>query len=272
MPHLLPRRRRTRILLAIVGLFALYLVALSAVPALLHRGEDAGARRERALRAIRAANWSLVPPEERAALARAVDDTWRALRTYRMRYVTGRPEDLAVGRFESEATSAFRLDGHGRVLAQRDTSFISAVSPASGGREERVEGYRILTAEPYLNSKGRRVANAELIYQRALPGAWTCQRVASDRQPPPGPGLDLGPAGDAGFAEIDGHPVRGFIVPVGAFGLRSPATVWIDTETLHLRRQETESVLPGRREVWTYSDFDAPVEVQPPAGVPCVTD
>lgn len=270
MPRLLPRRRRTRILLALIGLFALYLGALSAVPALLHRGDD-DARRERALRAIHAANWSLVPPDEREALARTVDTVWRALRTYHMRYVTGLPEDLAAGRFESEATSVFRLDGHGRVLAQRDTSYISAQSPASGGREERFEGYRVLTTEPFLNSKGRRVANTELIYQRTPPGTWTCQRVAADREPPPGPGLDLSQAGDAGFAEIDGHRVRGFILPVGAFGLRSPATVWIDTETLHLRRQETESVLPGRREVWTYGDFDAPVDIQPPGGVPCAT-
>ena len=265
----LPRRRRWRVGLALAGALVLYLVALSAVPALFGGRGEAAARREHGLRAVQAPNWGLVLPEDRAALGRAVDDAWRSLRSYHMRYATGSPDSLAAGRPETEAESVFRLDGRGRIRAQRDTSFISAASPAGGGREERLEGFRIRTNQPYVNRRGRRVATAELIYQRTVPGQWTCERVPTDRRPPPAPGLDFGSAGDGGFGEIDGRPVRAFVFPTGAFGLRSEATVWIETETLRVRRQEIESTLKGRREVWTYGAFDEPAEITPPAGVPC---
>lgn len=272
MPRLaipLPRRRRWRIALALAGVLAVYLAALSAVPALLGRGEGGGESRERGLRAVQAENWGLVLPEERAALGRAVDDAWRSLRSYRMRYVTGPPEALAEDRPETEARSSFRLDGKGNIAAQRDTNYISAASPGGTGRDERFEGYRLRTTKPYVNSKGRRVADAEEIYQRSGGGQWICEKVAADRTPPPPPGLDLAAAGDAGFAEIDGRRVRGLVLTAGAFGLRAPATVWIDTATLHVRRQEIASVLRGRREVWTYGGFDEPVEIAPPGGIPC---
>jgi hypothetical protein len=266
-PHL-PRSRRRRIALVIVSALALYLLALSVVPALLGTRDDTTGRRERGRRAIHAANWGLVPPDDRTALSRAVDDAWRSLATYRMRYVTGLPDDLAAGRQESEAESTFRLVS-GRIAAQHDMSRISADSPASGGREERLEGFRIRSNRPYVNTRGRQVAVAELIYQRAVPGQWTCERVAADRNPPQPPALDLADAGDAGFSEIDGRRVRAFAVPLGAFGLRTAATVWIDLDSLRIRRQEIESVLKGRREVWMYGAFDEPVEITPPEGVQC---
>ena len=255
--------------LAVAGGLLLYLVALSVVPALFGGKDAAAERRARALRAVEAPNWGLVTPEDRDALSRAVDEAWRSLGAYHMRYVTGRPDGLAAGRAETEAESVFRLDSRGHIAAQRDTSFISEASPASGGREERLEGYRILTNQPYLNRKGKRVGNAELVYQRSVPGAWICERVPSDRAAPPAPGLDFASAGDGGFGEIDGRRVRAFLVPAGAFGLRSAATVWIETDTLRIRRQQIESVLKGRREVWTYDRFDETVEITPPTGVPC---
>ncbi len=76
--------------------------------------------------------------------------------------------------------------------------------------------------------------------------------------------------GDAGFGEIDGHRVRGFTLPAGAFGLRTPATVWVDTESLLVRRQEIESAVKGQREVWTYGGFDEVTAITPPSGITCV--
>lgn len=265
----LPRGRGRRMALLVAAAVVLYLVALSAIPALLGTRDDAGARRQRALRAITAANWGLVPLGDREALAGAVDDAWRELRAYHMRYVTGLPDDLAAGRPETEAESFFRLDERGMVTAQRDRSSISAASPASGGQADQFEGFRIRTDKPYVNRKGQRVGTSELVYQRAIPGVWTCERVVSDRGAPVGPGLDFAAAGDGGLSEIDGRPVRAFVLPAGGFGLRSPATVWVETDTLRLRRQEIESVLAGRREIWTYGEFDQQVEITPPTGIPC---
>ncbi|MFN8556568.1 MAG: hypothetical protein U0531_04180 [Dehalococcoidia bacterium] len=108
---------------------------------------------------------------------------------------------------ESEATSVFRLRADGKIAEQHDTSVITAASPASGGRDERLEGFRILT-DPFVNRRGQQVGKEELVYRRAEPGIWVCERVLSDSGPPPPPGLDLAGAGDAGFAEIDGRPVR----------------------------------------------------------------
>lgn len=263
-----PLRRRWRVALILAGAAAVYLLALSIVPAVLGTRDDTAGRRERGRRAVRAENWALVLPDERAALGRAVDDAWRALRGYRMRYTTGLPAALASGAPETESESVFRLTG-GRIAAQRDRNYISAASPAGGGREERFEGFRILTSRPFTNSRGQRVADAEEIYQRAIPGQWACERVAADRALPPAPGLDFTTAGDGGFGEIDGRRVRAFLFPAGAFGLRSAATVWIETDTLRVRRQEIESALKGRREVWEYSAFDETFEITPPTGVPC---
>lgn len=264
-----PRRRRNRVALIVVGALALYLVALSAIPALRGGGDDTAERRERARRTIASESWGLVMPDDRAALARAVDDAWRGLRGYRFRYVTGLPEDLAAGRSETEATSSFVLDELGRIAAQRDTNFISSASPGSGGREERFEGFRIRSDRPFRDNTGRKIDDAEFVYTRTVPGDWTCERIIADRVPPPAPGLDFATAGDAGFSEIDGYRVRGFIVAMGVFGLRAPSTVWIDTDTLLVRRQEIDSVLRGRREVWTYGSFDVPVSIVPPGGVLC---
>jgi hypothetical protein len=163
----------------------------------------------------------------------------------------------------------FRLGSGGRIMAQRDTNFISGRSPAGTGKDERMEGYRLRTTQPYVNSKGRRVADAELIYRRDVPGAWICERVAADKTPPPAPGLDLGAAGDGGFDEIDGQRVRAFTLPTGAFGLRSPATVWVEVDTLRVRRQQLDASLKGRREVWTYGEFNQQTEITPPSGIPC---
>jgi hypothetical protein len=267
-PLPLPRRRRWRILLAVGAVVVLYLTALSVTQAL--RGGDAAAeRRARGQRAIQAPNWGLVRPEDRAALGRAVDDAWRALRSYHMRYVSGRPDDLAAGRFETEAESLFRLNARGYIALQQDRSYISAASPAGSGGEERLEGFRVLTGDPYLDRRGRRIADTELVYQRGVPGAWRCERVPADRSPPLPPSLDFTSATDAGFDEIDGRLVRKFVFGTGAFGLRAPATVWIETDTLRVRRQEIVSVLPGRREVWTYDRFDELVHITPPTGVVC---
>ncbi|MFN8556569.1 MAG: hypothetical protein U0531_04185 [Dehalococcoidia bacterium] len=91
----LPRRRRWRVALALGGALLLYLVALSAIPAIV--GTRAGAQHGRGVRAIQASNWGLVVPEDRAALSAGVDAAWRSLRTYQMRYVTGTPAALAAG-------------------------------------------------------------------------------------------------------------------------------------------------------------------------------
>jgi hypothetical protein len=57
---------------------------------------------------------------------------------------------------------------------------------------------------------------------------------------------------------------------VGAFGLRQPATVWVDTETFQVRRQEIESAVAGQREIWTYGGFDESSTIAPPEGISCV--
>ncbi len=265
----LPRRRRSRVALAFAAAMLVYLIGLSAVPSLLGRRDDVSGRRERAARTMIASNWALVPPTERAELSRAVDDAWRELSGYRMRYVTGPPERIAADQPESDSRSEFRLDGKGRIAAQRDTNVILAESPASGGREERFEGYRFRSDRPHVTSTGRRIANAEVIYQRILPGLWTCERVAGDAAPPPAPGIDFRRAGDGGFSEIDGRRVRAFEFPEGAFGLRSTATVWIELDTLRVRRQLVDSPLKGRQESWTYSGFDEQITPVAPSGVPC---
>jgi hypothetical protein len=241
------------------------LLALGVVPGCFGRGT--AERQERARRAVLAENWALVPPDDRLALARAVDDAWRRLTTYRMRYRNGLPQDLQAGRAEWEATSQYQLRG-GRILAQEDTAFISAASPGSGGREERLQGYRIRTRQPYTNRRGQRTVT-ELIYRRSLPGPWVCERVPADRDLPAAPALDLIQAGDAGFAEFDGIRARGFILPEGAFGLRSEAIVWIEVETLRVVRQEIPVSRQGRAEVWTFEGFDQPRAITPPKDVPC---
>lgn len=261
-------RRRTWIGLTAALLLAVYLVALSVVPALVNR-DQAGERRRRGLAAMRAPNWALVLPDDRDALGRAVDQAWRDLSSYQMRYVSGPPEALAAGGFEAESTSAFRLGDGGRIMAQRDTNYIGATTPGSGGVEQRFEGFRVRTDQPYVNRRGQRVADAELIYQRNLPGLWTCERVAGDRALPEAPALDFTDAGDAGVSEIDGRPVRGFTLSAGAFGLRAAATVWIEIDTLRLRRQQIESAIQGRREIWTFGGFDAPLIIELPSGVTC---
>lgn len=269
MTRLLPRRRRWRVLLGIAAVLFVYLLALSLVPRLFGEGDTSADDRRRALRAVEATEWGLVLPEDRAALGHAVDRAWRSLSAYSSRYVTGRPEDLAAGRPEGETLSTFRLDGKGIVLAQRDSTHIAASNPASGGREEQQEGFRIRTDKPYVNSKGRRVSDAEQIYQRGATGGWTCERVPSDRVLPPAPRIDFTDAGDSGISQIDGIPVRAFVLTSGAFGLQGAATIWLETGTLRIRRMETASVIRGRREVWSYDSFNQPREITPPQGVPC---
>ena len=249
------------------GLLLLYLVALSAGRALL-RDEEPGADLERARRALAAENWSLVVPADREELAKAVDQAWGDLRSYRKGYRSGTQTELAAGTPTVVSESLIALDASGRVTAQRDTNAIAAIAPGSGGRDQRFEGYRIRTDRPFTNEKGRRVGESELIYQQSG-GAWTCTRDIADPRRDPLPGLRLSEAGDGGFAEVDGRRVRAFRLPAGAFGLRTPATVWVDTETLLVRRQEIDSAVRGQREVWTYGDFDAPVAVTPPSGVAC---
>jgi hypothetical protein len=249
------------------GLLLLYLVALSAGRAFLGDDEPA-ADLERARRAIAAENWSLVVPADREELARAVDQAWGELRSYRKGYNSGTASELAAGMPTVVSQSLIALDADGRVTAQHDTNAIAAVAPGSGGREQRFEGYRVRTDRPFTNEKGRRVGQSELIYQQSG-GVWTCTRDIADPRRDPLPGLRLSEAGDGGFGAIDGHRVRAFQLPAGAFGLRTPATVWLDTETLLVRRQEIESAVRGQREVWTYGDFDAPVSVTPPSGIAC---
>jgi hypothetical protein len=267
----MPRLRWWGWLGVVAGLLLAYLVALSAVPAIF--GTDPPrADREAAHRAITAPNWSLVVPNDREQLARAVDESWRALRAYRLLYRAGTPADLGADRPLITSDTILNLGKDGRIAAQRDTNITAAAAPGAGGREVRFEGYRILTDRPYVNSKGHRVADAELVYQQTPGGVWTCQRGPADKQPIAPPGLRLSEAGDAGFAEIDGQRVRGFTVPVGAFGLRQPATVWVDVERLLVRRQEIDSVIPGQREIWTYSAFDDVNTITPPPGVTCIDD
>jgi hypothetical protein len=249
------------------GLLVVYLVALSAGRSLL--GDDGPeADLDRARRAIAAENWSLVVPADRDELARAVDHVWGDLRSYRKSYRSGTVAELAADTPTVVSESLIALDAEGRVTAQRDTNVISAVAPGSGGREQRFEGYRIRTDRPFTNEKGRRVGVSELIYQQSG-GAWTCTRDIADPRRDPLPELRLSEAGDGGFGEIDGRRVRALRLPAGAFGLRTPATVWLDTETLLVRRQEIDSAVRGQREVWTYADFDTPVSVTPPPGVAC---
>ena len=250
-----------------VGLLLLYLVVLSAGRALLDDDTPA-ADLELARRVVAAENWSLVVPAEREELARAVDQAWGELRAYRKGYRSGTAAELAAGMPTVVSESLIALDAAGRVTAQRDTNSIAALAPGSGGSEQRFEGYRIRTDRPFTNEKGRRVGESELIYQQSG-GGWSCTRDIADPRRDPLPDLRLSEAGDGGFAEIDGHRVRAFRLPMGAFGLRSPATVWVDTETLLVRRQEIDSAVRGQREVWTYGDFDAPVSVSPPTGIVC---
>lgn len=250
------------------GVLVLYLVALSVVPALVSDDEPK-ADRERARTAITAENWSLVLPEDRAELTRAIDEAWRSLEAYRQMYRAGTSEQLAANTPSVQADSAFNLTDDGRVAAQRDTNVTSASAPGSGGRENRAELYRILTDRPYTNSKGIKVGDSEFIYQQTG-GVWTCTRDFADKRPIPTPMLRLAEAGDAGFAEIDGRRVRGFSLPAGAFGLRQAATVWVDTDSLLVRRQEIDSAVPGQREIWTYSGFDEISEITPPTGLTCV--
>ena len=263
----LPRLRWWGWVGVIVGLLVLYLVALSAVPALLDRGEPR-ADAERARRAIGAENWSLVVPEDREELAKAIDEAWGDLRSYRKVYGSGTAAELVAGTPSVQSVSSIALDRRGRVVAQYDTNVTLAAAPGSGGREQRFEGYRVHSDRPYTNEKGRRVGESELIYQQTG-GTWSCTRDIADPRRDPLPALQLTAAGDVGFGEIDGHRVRAFQLPAGAFGLRSPATVWVDTESLLVRRQEIESAVRGQREVWTYGDFDQPVSVTPPSGIAC---
>ena len=244
-----------------------YLIALSVVPAILGNNEPR-VDKARARRTVAADNWSLVVPEERAELAAAIDAAWRSLRAYQVAYRAGTAAQFAASMPVVVSDSVFNLDRSGRILRQRDTNVTSAAAPGSGGRDERFEGYRVRTTQPYVNERNRRIGDAELIYQRS--GAvWTCQRALADKEPPPPPGLHLADGGDVGFAEIDGHRVRGFTLPAGAFGLRSPATVWVDVASLLVRRQEIDSLVRGQREVWTYGGFDEVTEITPPSGVAC---
>ena len=250
-----------------VGLLVAYLIALSVVPALL---ADDGPKldRTRARRAITAENWSLVLPEDRVELEKAVDAAWRSLRAYRMVYRAGTPAELAADTPAIVSESVVNLGEDGRIRTQRDTNYTGATAPGSGGQEQRFEGYRILTDRPYTNARGRRVGDAELIYQQSG-GAWSCQRSLADEEPVMPPSLRFVESGDAGFGEIDGHRVRAFSVPAGAFGLRAPATVWVDVESLLVRRQEIESAVRGQREVWTFGAFDEATTLTPPSGVAC---
>lgn len=265
-----PRWSWKRWLLAAGALLVLYLVALSAIPALLNDDESGPTvEPERAQRAIQAENWALVEPDDRTALAVAVDAAWRNLSSYRFSYRAGTPDELAAAQPRVATESVFALDRRGFITQQHDTNFTAANAPGGVGVDQRFDGYRVRTDEAYVNNRGRKLGEAELIYQRGT-GPWTCQRVLADRNPPPVPGLLLAEGGDAGITEIDGHRVRGFHLPAGAFGLRWPATVWIDMDRLLIRRQEIESAVPGQHEVWTYTDFDEPVQISPPSDVACV--
>jgi hypothetical protein len=263
----LPRKRRYRILLLIGLGLAAYLVALSVVPALLG-GESVDERRARARRVIVAENWGLVAPADRALVGRAVNEAWRGLRFYFMTYQNGLPAQVQSGDGGEWVASSAILLKNGRISAQQDSSFISAASPASGGRDERLEGFRIRTDRPFVDRRGKSILT-ELVYQRAVPGQWRCERVPADRKPPPAPELDFAQAGDAGLTELNGRRVRGFVLPNGAFGLRSQATVWIDVETMLVTRQEIIASRQGRTEIWTYSSFDQPRTITPPEGIPC---
>jgi hypothetical protein len=263
----LPKRRRTRILLLIGAAVAVYLLVLSVVPAMFG-GESVEERRGRAQRVIAAENWGLVTPADRALLHRAVDEAWRGLTFYVMTYQNGLPaqvRDSSGG--EWVASSMIRIE-NGRIVAQEDSSFISAASPGSGGRDERLEGFRIRAQRPYVDRRGKSILT-ELVYQRSVPGQWTCERVPADREPPPAPNLDFPQAGDAGFAEINQRRVRGFVLPHGGFGLRAQATVWVDVETLLVIRQEILESRQGRTEIWTYDGFGQPRAITPPEGIPC---
>jgi hypothetical protein len=250
------------------GVLVLYLVALSAIPALFGDDEPK-ADLERAQRAITTENWALVVPEDRDELVMAIDQAWRSLTAYRQVYRAGTPEELAADSPVVRADSLFNLTSDGRIAAQRDMNTMSASAPGSGGRAQRSELYRILTDRPYTNSKGIKIGDSEFIYQESG-GVWTCTRDFADKRPIPLPGLRLAEAGDAGFSQIDGRSVRGFVLPVGAFGLRQPATVWVDTETFLVRRQEIDSAVQGQREIWTFSGFDEISTITPPEGVSCV--
>jgi hypothetical protein len=262
-----PRWRWWGWLLAGFGVLVLYLLALSVIPALLGGG-GAKVDQARARRSIAAENWSLVLPEEREELGRAVDEAWRSLTAYRFSYRAGTPADLAADQPLVASDSVFNLGNDGRIREQHDTNYTSAAAAGSDGHEQRFEGYRVLTDRPYVNSRNQRVGDTELIYQH-MGGAWSCQRVLADKTPGPPPGLRFTEAGDGGFSEIDGNRVRAFTLPEGAFGLRSPATIWIDVEALRVRRQEIQSALHGQHEVWTYSGFNEPNAITPPSGIAC---
>lgn len=263
----LPKRRRSRILLFIGVAVIAYLLALSIIPAIFG-GESAGERRVRARQVIVSENWGLVPPADRELLRRAVDEAWRALTFYVMSYQNGLPEQVrGASGGEWVASSMIRIR-NGRIVAQQDASFISAASPGSGGRDEQLEGFRIRAERPYTNSKGKSFL-VEMVYQRSVPGQWTCERVPADREPSAAPDLDFAEAGDAGFAEINGRRVRGFVLTQGAFGLRAQATVWVDIEALLVIRQEIAESRQGRTEIWTYGGFDQPRTITPPEGIPC---
>lgn len=250
------------------GVLLVYLIALSAVPALVRDDEPRRADRARAREAIAAENWSLVTPDDRVELALAIDQAWRDLTAYRFAYRAGTAAQLAAGEPVSVSESVFNLGPDGRIREQRDSNFTGAQAPGSDGREQRFEGYRILTDRPYVNQRGNKVGDAELIYQR-VGGVWSCQRVLADKQPIAPPRLRLEEGGDGGFAEAEGRRVRRFVLPAGAFGLRSPATVSVDVESLLVRGQEIESVIRGQREVWTYGGFDERAEITPPGGIAC---
>jgi len=250
------------------GVLLLYLIALSAIP-VLFGDDEPKADLDRARRAITTENWSLVVPEDRDELIAAIDQAWRSMTAYRQIYRAGTPEELASDTPAVRTDSLFNLTNDGRVAAQRDMNLISASAPGSGGRAQRSELYRILSDRPYTNSKGIKVGDSEFIYQENG-GVWTCTRDFADKRPIPVPAVRLSEAGDAGFSQIDGHPVRGFVLPAGAFGLRQPATVWVDTESFLVRRQEIESAVRGEREIWTYSGFDEISTITPPEGISCV--
>jgi hypothetical protein len=263
----LPRLRWWGWLSVAAGLLIIYVVALSVVRAIT-RDHEPEANIERAREAVTAENWTLVIPADRTELSRAIDQAWRAMRGYRQVYRAGTAAELAADTPGVLADSVFNLTKSGRVAAQRDMNVTLASAPGSGGRDSRNELYRVLSDRPFTNSKGIKVGDSEFIYSR-IGGVWSCVRDIADKRPIPLPGLQLEGAGDAGFAEIDGHQVRGFILSVGAFGLRWPSTVWVDTESLLVRRQEIESAVPGQREVWTYSGFDQISEIIPPSGITC---